>query len=217
MLASQNNYVEVVRTLLAAKADVNARDGVVGETALMVASSYGHVEVVQALLAAKADVNVKAANGDTALMMASKQGQLEVVRVLLIAKADVNAKTADGQTAMSQATTGGYAEIVRLLKAGPSTVSQGSGVFSEKLYDFNGGLVDRAIGGTILERCLAIQTVLGENKSVTRTSRCSDGTVQYRLTPASNGTLVGFKFGTGNVKVEEELHDALKKALAGSR
>jgi ankyrin repeat protein len=50
MLAARNGHLEVVRLLLAAGADVNAKSSN-GDTAMMVAAGKGHTEVVQVLLA----------------------------------------------------------------------------------------------------------------------------------------------------------------------
>jgi uncharacterized protein len=73
MIASQNGYLEVVRALLAARADVNAKSArgatdamIEGGTALMNGSQNGYLEVVRALLAANADVNAKRKDGATA-------------------------------------------------------------------------------------------------------------------------------------------------------
>ena len=63
---SQQGHVEVVRVLLAANADVDARSDK-GAAPLMVGAENGHVDVVQASLGAKADVNAKAVDGFTAL------------------------------------------------------------------------------------------------------------------------------------------------------
>ena len=71
----------MVRTLLAANADVNAKD-LDGRTPLIVASQEGYVEVVRTLLAAKADVNAKAANGFTAVIIASQNGHMDVAELL---------------------------------------------------------------------------------------------------------------------------------------
>jgi len=54
MRASQNGHLEVVRALIAAKADVKAK-AVNGFTALNLASETGHLEVVRALVAVKAE------------------------------------------------------------------------------------------------------------------------------------------------------------------
>jgi hypothetical protein len=106
--------VEIVRALLAANADVNAKAGN-GGTALLAASQKGQIEVVRALLAAKATVDARMADGTTALMAASQEGHSDVVQALLAANADVNVKAANGFTALMAATNQGYLEVMRLL------------------------------------------------------------------------------------------------------
>ena len=94
--------MEVVNSLLKAKADVNAIFD--GRTALKAAAENGHLEVVERLIAAKAIVNTHAAGypGRTALQAAAGNGHLEVVNSLLKSKADVNVGTPefDGRTAL---------------------------------------------------------------------------------------------------------------------
>lgn len=122
MIASQNDHLEVVRALLAAEADTNAKmtDNV---TALIYASQNGHLEVVRALLAAHADVSAQAANDRTALIQASQNGHLEVVRALLAAQADVNAQAVNGRTALIQASQDDHLEVVRTLLAAGADVN----------------------------------------------------------------------------------------------
>ena len=114
--AAANGDLHRVRSLLDAKADVNAQraDGV---TALIIASENGHRAVVRALLDARAEVNAKAGDGATALTQASQQGYREVVRMLLDAKGDVNAQRIDGVTALIIASQNGHSEVVRVLLA----------------------------------------------------------------------------------------------------
>ncbi len=85
-IASAKGRADVVRLLLAAKADVTAADND-GKTALMFASANGHLEVVQALLAAKAEVNTKQHDGSTALMLALQNDHPEAARLLTSAGA----------------------------------------------------------------------------------------------------------------------------------
>ena len=59
LMMPQYDHLEVVQALLAANADVNAKECRMVDTALMWASANGHVDVVRALLAANADVNAK--------------------------------------------------------------------------------------------------------------------------------------------------------------
>ncbi|PNH08660.1 Ankyrin repeat domain-containing protein [Tetrabaena socialis] len=56
MMACANGDTEVAKALLAASADVNARNSD-GDTALFVACKEGHAEVATILLAAGADFN----------------------------------------------------------------------------------------------------------------------------------------------------------------
>ena len=68
--AAWNGQTEKVKTLLEAKADVEAKDEN-GDTALMAAAFNGPTEAVAALLEAGADVSVKNDKGVTALMLAT--------------------------------------------------------------------------------------------------------------------------------------------------
>jgi ankyrin repeat protein len=59
MAASRTGRVEVVDRLIAAGADVQAREAYRGETALMRAAGEGHAAVVTRLAKAKADLDVR--------------------------------------------------------------------------------------------------------------------------------------------------------------
>jgi len=58
-MAAHRGQLEVVRALLAAGADVHAREGCSGTTALHWAAEAGHVDVIEALLAAGAELEVR--------------------------------------------------------------------------------------------------------------------------------------------------------------
>ena len=58
LIPSQADHAEVVKLLLEAKADIDAKADN-GATALMMAASEGHIDIVKLLLEAKADVNAK--------------------------------------------------------------------------------------------------------------------------------------------------------------
>ncbi|KAI0538686.1 hypothetical protein GGR58DRAFT_512830 [Xylaria digitata] len=150
--AAKNGHIEIVRILLASKADVNAAAAnAFGRTALHAAAENGHVEIVRLLLAskantvlqaaagsgyieivkmllaAKADVNATASEyrGRTALQAAAESGYIEIVEILLAAKADVNAAASEyrGRTALQAAAERGYIEIVKILLAAKADVN----------------------------------------------------------------------------------------------
>jgi hypothetical protein len=99
-----NRNLEIVRLLVAAKADVNERDKN-GETALMCAA-WRDVEIVKLLLKAGADVNAQSlatevlpdgsrsapmgSDGETAIMQAIIAGNVEIRKLLIEAKADTD-------------------------------------------------------------------------------------------------------------------------------
>jgi ankyrin repeat protein len=65
MHAANHGYAKMVQTLIAAGANVNAKDSF-GATALMEAALYGHLEVVELLLQAGADTKAQTNAGDKA-------------------------------------------------------------------------------------------------------------------------------------------------------
>ncbi|KAH8145814.1 uncharacterized protein LAJ45_10137 [Morchella importuna] len=120
---------DVVRFLLANKADINApASGPGGMTALQSAASNGHLHVVQFLLVKGADVNAPASEtgGRTALQAAAGTGNLEVVKHLLLMKADVNAPVSEngGRTALQAAAESGDLEVVKHLMSMKADVNE---------------------------------------------------------------------------------------------
>lgn len=81
MLASAGGHLEIVDLLLAAGANVDARDKYLN-TALIWASLKGHLPVVKRLLADGADVNAEGYAGKTALQHALNKGYSEIEAVL---------------------------------------------------------------------------------------------------------------------------------------
>lgn len=124
--AAAQGHAQVVHALLAAKADVNALDGVVedgdryGTTALMLAAAKGHTQVVQALLAANANPDIRWQDGTTALMNAAENGHVEVLKLLLAAKANPSPmwKSGGGRSALVKAMMVGNLDTALLLVEG---------------------------------------------------------------------------------------------------
>ena len=125
-LAAGGNHPEAVKILIAAKADVNARDSN-GHTPLQGCSrSDTHAEVVKLLIAAGADVNARDDTGTTAIEVASmSEGAVKVVNMLIAAGADVNAQDdAIGWTPLHYAVMYGHTEIVKALIAAGADVNK---------------------------------------------------------------------------------------------
>jgi len=116
-----NGHLDLAELLInKAGVDVNARDDMTDETALMGASQGGHVNIVSYLLEKGADVNAKQHcrhwQGVTALMKASAVGNTQIVKILLKNGADVNCMTLLGNTALLKAREKGFVSIVALIK-----------------------------------------------------------------------------------------------------
>ncbi len=116
MIAALEGDTETVKTLLAGRARINAKDNE-GRTALMFAVVNSHPEIVKVLLRAGARVNARARDGGTALILAVSNGDVEIARMLL----DKGAKTgysyvSTRKNAATLAAERGYVEIVELLK-----------------------------------------------------------------------------------------------------
>lgn len=112
--AAERSDLELVRSLLAKGADVNARRSSF-HTALMEAVSAGNVKLAGLLLDKGADVNARGPDGVTALIESVSGPTAEGTRLLLARGADVNAKTNYGTTALIFAAMTGFADVVQLL------------------------------------------------------------------------------------------------------
>ena len=114
--AVRANDVGAVRTLLDARADVNAVQPD-GTTALHWAVERDAIEIVQLLI--RAGANVKATNryGATPLWLASLNGNAATIGVLLEAGADPSAASDEGETALMVAARTGKVDAVNLLLA----------------------------------------------------------------------------------------------------
>lgn len=106
-----------VRALLAAGANVEARDGQ-GRTALLAAThaapSVG-TEAARLLIAAGADVNAKDGIGDSPYLYAAAEGRNDILRMTLAAGADLKSTNRYGGTGLIPAAHHGHLETVRIL------------------------------------------------------------------------------------------------------
>ena len=83
--AAYKGHVDVAKTLLKLKANVNSANGA-GQTPLMFTAVFGKTEVAQLLLDAGAKLDTKNKEGDTALSLAQKQQNEAMIRLLEKAK-----------------------------------------------------------------------------------------------------------------------------------
>lgn len=103
-----------VRRLLAAGADVGARDSS-GRTALLAATQGNHEEIARLLIEAGADVNAQDNQLDSAYLLAGARGYLGILRLALAAGADLKSTNRYGGTALIPACHYGHVETVREL------------------------------------------------------------------------------------------------------
>jgi len=115
MCAVQSNYGDCARSLLAAKAEVDAcLPG--GDTSMNYAARQGHPEMIKLLHEHKADVNNRSMLGDTPLMDAAESGRKVCCEHLIRFKADLNAKNCVGRTALAEAQRMGHIDLVGLMQ-----------------------------------------------------------------------------------------------------
>jgi len=121
--ASKNGDLEQVKKLIAADADVNARDKR-SQSPLHYAASSGHEEIARLLIAHGADVNASMVNDSwTPLLDAANAGHAQVVKVLLENGAKVDVGDSYGYTPLYYAIWSDDEEAVRMLIAAGADVN----------------------------------------------------------------------------------------------
>jgi len=102
MHASHRGEIEFARLLLAAGAQIEARNGD-GNSALWLACVGRHLDMIDLLVDAGINLDNQNDNGATALMYAASSGRTEVVERLLARGADPAVETLDGFSALDMA------------------------------------------------------------------------------------------------------------------
>jgi ankyrin repeat protein/serine/threonine protein kinase len=120
VLCADSGYLSVLRLLLAAKANVNAREPHFERTPIFAAVTQGQLAAVEALLAAGADLKAQDRQGMTPLhaasaMDAAAEVSSNIVTCLLRAGADVEARDQFRGTPLHAAANAGKPVVVALL------------------------------------------------------------------------------------------------------
>jgi ankyrin repeat protein len=112
--AIENGNREMVRTLLGAGADINARSRD-GQTAIMSLNRTANLDLVRDLLAAGADVNVRDRRGETPLLSAATSSSFAVIQELISYGAGMDAKNNEGTTVLMRAAENSDPQVAKLL------------------------------------------------------------------------------------------------------
>lgn len=124
--AVYNNDAALVEQLLAAGANVNARNDY-GASPMSEAAVVGNTQVIRVLLKAGADVDSRNADGQTALMIVARSSNVAAAQLLLARGAAVNAREQwRGQTALMWAAAEAQPAMVKLLVAHGAEVNSRS-------------------------------------------------------------------------------------------
>ena len=112
--ASTGNYVEIVKMLLEAGADVN-KPTTTGSTPLRGAAFNGHCDVMEVLITKGADLNYANVVGQSPLLIAVMRGHLKATELLLDKGADCNQRTIHNHSVVHLAAGKGHLEILKML------------------------------------------------------------------------------------------------------
>ena len=123
-LATRQGHLTVVKALISAGADVNAR-GPFGYTPLHCAAAQGDGAAASLLLASGAQADTRDANGMTPLHVAAQTNNVAVIQALLESACQINATMPEtGWTALDWAEMKQNHDAASLLREGGGTGSQ---------------------------------------------------------------------------------------------
>ena len=142
----RSGHVDIARTLVDYKANVNARTDS-GDTPLTLAARHEHDIVVHALLSDfQCLVDAKGQDGYTALQYSCRYGHVDRVRTLVKHKANVNAKTDSGDTPLTLAARNKHDNVVHALLSDSQCLvdTKGQDGYTALHYSCRSGHVDIA-------------------------------------------------------------------------
>ena len=115
MWHTSSNGVEILKLLLASKADLNAR-AEYREAPLHMAAESGNTVALKLLIEHGADINAQRRDRKTPLHLAASNGHLEVVKMLIENKADVKARDLYKNTPLTCAVVAKHKDVETFLR-----------------------------------------------------------------------------------------------------
>ena len=181
-VAVQEGHGDVVQVLIAAGADIEAKNKV-GRSPLLLASSLGNLDIVKMLVEAGAGVCVTDNEGDTCLILATYCGHTETVRYLVgLPDVDVNQQGMNHQTALHiavhSAVDEGHRDVMQvLIDAGADIEEKDENRASPLLFASRSGhldivkmLVEAGAGVCVTNKngltCLILASARGHTETV---------------------------------------------------
>lgn len=135
MIAARHGNLGMVKTLLEAGADINARSKY-NDTPLTAATYFCHPNVAFFLIEHGADVNAKNSGfGSSPIMLATDCNDIEVMRALIKRNANVNESNKAGATALTSAAVKGRLEGAKLLLEAGADVNHSNLKVGSPLYE----------------------------------------------------------------------------------
>jgi ankyrin repeat protein len=128
MKAARTGSPDAIRALIAAGADVNARERLKKQSALMWAAAENNAAAIRLLAEAGAEVGAKSDGAFTPFLFAVRGGHVEAAGALLDVGADVNDTLPDGMSALVLALYNAHFELASFLLdrgADPNAARQG--------------------------------------------------------------------------------------------
>ena len=112
---TSSNGVEILRLLLASKADVNAK-AEYRQTPLHLAAQSSNAVALKLLIDHGADVNAQRRDRKTPLHLAASNGHIEIVKILMANKADVKVKDLYKNTPLMCAVVAKHNDVEKFLR-----------------------------------------------------------------------------------------------------
>jgi len=135
MWATKNGHEKLASILLNYCINVNVKDKVHGNTALMLSALHGQEVIAKNLIANSADINTVNRAGNNALILAVNNNQENIARYLVQSNSDLNLIGSYGNSALTDAAAKGNEVIVNML------LIKNANVNARGFYDSNTALI----------------------------------------------------------------------------